>query len=313
MNYRDFNDINNIIIKKLYLIPRNFDLIVGIPRSGMLPANLLALYLNLPYVDIDTFIKGSLYDTGERINYKKKNIENILVVDDSIGSGKALRKCKEKLKKLEKEYKLKYCVIYTSLKQKNSVDYFFEIVPMPRYFQWNIFNHPDLEKTCFDIDGVLCPDPTSSQNDDGEEYIEFIENPPPLYLPGQTIGCIVTSRLEKYRVPTQKWLAKHQIKYKELKMLNLPTKEARQKANNHAEFKSSIYKSSKYNLFIESNIKQARKINMLCKKPVFCTENFKMIYESQSLIFNIKRGKYLPFLRRLALKLKGRFKLLYQN
>ena len=117
---------------------------------------------------------------------------------------------------------------------------------MPRYFQWNIFNHPDLEKTCFDIDGVLCPDPTSSQNDDGEEYIEFIENTPPLYLPGQTIGCIVTSRLEKYRVPTQKWLAKHQIKYKELKMLNLPTKEARQKANNHITRVPLIYLKKRF-------------------------------------------------------------------
>jgi hypothetical protein len=36
------------------------------------------------------------------------------------------------------------------------VDYYFENVPLPRYFQWNILNHTTLEKACFDIDGVLC-------------------------------------------------------------------------------------------------------------------------------------------------------------
>ena len=212
---------------------------------------------------------------------------------------------------METKYTIEFCVVYASPQKKEEVDYYFEIIPFPRYFQWNIFNHIDLEKSCFDIDGVLCPDPTPEQNDDGKEYLNFISNTPPLYVPGRTIGCIVTSRLEKYRKETVQWLAKNNIKYQELKMLDLPNKEARQKANNHAQFKASIYESKQYNLFIESNLNQAITINQLSKKPVFCTENFKMIYKSQSLIFNIKRGKHLPFLRKIALKLRSSFKLSY--
>ena len=45
MNYRSISDLNNIILQRLSILPRDFDLIVGVPRSGMLPANLLALYL----------------------------------------------------------------------------------------------------------------------------------------------------------------------------------------------------------------------------------------------------------------------------
>ena len=56
MNYRNIRDLNNIILKKLSIIPRDFDLIVGVPRSGMLPANLLSLYLNRPYTDIHSFM-----------------------------------------------------------------------------------------------------------------------------------------------------------------------------------------------------------------------------------------------------------------
>ena len=47
MNYRNIDDLNHCILQHLSILPRDFDLIVGIPRSGMFPANLLALYLNL--------------------------------------------------------------------------------------------------------------------------------------------------------------------------------------------------------------------------------------------------------------------------
>jgi len=66
MNYRSINDLNNTILKQLHLIPRDIDLVVGVPRSGMLPANLLALYLNLPYTDIHSFMKGFIYKSGAR-------------------------------------------------------------------------------------------------------------------------------------------------------------------------------------------------------------------------------------------------------
>ena len=58
----------------------------------------------------------------------------------------------------------------------HSVDYFFEIVDYPRFFQWNIMNHSILQKTCMDIDGVLCADPTPEENDDGEKYRHFLLN-----------------------------------------------------------------------------------------------------------------------------------------
>ena len=66
MNYRSIKDLNNTILKNLHTIPRDFDLVVGVPRSGMLPANLIALYLNLPYTDIHSFINGYVYKSGAR-------------------------------------------------------------------------------------------------------------------------------------------------------------------------------------------------------------------------------------------------------
>lgn len=312
MNYRSINDLNTKILEKLFVIPRDIDLIVGVPRSGMLPANLIALYLNLPYTDLQSFIKGYIYKSGARKQFFNKNeFKNILVVDDSIASGAALKKCKNDLKHLKANYNFKYLVIYSTTENQKYVDYSLENVPTPRYFQWNIFNHSGLENACFDIDGVLCVDPTEIENDDGNNYKTFLKNALPLYLPGSKIGTLVTSRLEKYRKDTENWLAVHNIQYSKLIMLDLPDMRTRQLKNNHAQHKSNEYQKNRYNLFVESNLNQAIEINRITNKPVFCTENFKMIYESQSFIYNLKYGKNLPAIRRNTLKLRNHFKKIF--
>jgi uncharacterized HAD superfamily protein/hypoxanthine phosphoribosyltransferase len=309
MYYRNVKDLNNIILKRLSIIPRDFDLIVGVPRSGMLPANLLALYLNKPYTDIHSFLNGHIYKAGARSQFFDiSEFKNVLVVDDSIASGSAMIEVKESLKHLDDKFNIKYCAIYVIPGKEKMVDYFFEIVPLPRYFQWNILNHTTLEKACFDIDGVLCADPLPEQNDDGEKYTDFILNAPPLFIPGSKIGTIVTSRLEKYRKETETWLAANNIKYNELVMLDLPNMEARQRANNHGDHKAKAYLAKPYVLFIESEYNQALEINRLTKKPVLCTENFEMIFESESFMYNLKSGKHLPFLRKYALKLRDKLR-----
>lgn len=303
MYYRNVKDLNNIILQRLSIIPRDFDLIVGVPRSGMLPANLLALYLNRPYTDIHSFLNGHIYKAGARSQFFDiSEFKKILVVDDSIASGAAMVEVKESLKHLENQFEFKFCAVYVIPGKEKMVDYFFEVVPLPRYFQWNILNHTTLEKACFDIDGVLCADPLPEQNDDGEKYIDFILNAPPLFIPGSKIGTIVTSRLEKYRKETETWLAANNIKYNELVMLDLPNMEARQRANSHGDHKAKAYLAKPYVLFVESEYHQAVEINRLSKKPVLCTANFEMIFESESFMYNLKSGKHLPFLRKYALK-----------
>ncbi|MEI6682012.1 MAG: phosphoribosyltransferase family protein [Bacteroidota bacterium] len=309
MYYRNVADLNKIILKRLNIIPRDFDLIVGIPRSGMLPANLLALYLNRPYTDINSFLNGHIYKAGARGQFFDiRDFKKILVVDDSIASGSAMDKCRESLKELKNSFSISYCAIYVIPGKEKMVDYYFEIVPLPRYFQWNILNHTSLEKACFDIDGVLCVDPTEEQNDDGEKYRDFILNAPPLFIPGSRIGTIVTSRLEKYRKETETWLQANNVKYNNLVLLDLPDKEARMRANSHAVHKAKTYLNSQYILFIESSLSQAIEINRITKKPVLCTENFEMIFDAESVMYNIKSGKYFPFLRKLAIKVRNRLR-----
>lgn len=57
MNYRSIVNLNSDIKKWIPELPNGLDLIVGIPRSGLLVANLLALHLNLHITNVEGLIE----------------------------------------------------------------------------------------------------------------------------------------------------------------------------------------------------------------------------------------------------------------
>ena len=279
INYRSISDMDRIIRKNISAIPLDVELIVGIPRSGMLAASIIALLLNKPLVDINSLLSednNGMNDMSERIKTYLYNIQaykKILVIDDSCNSGSSLDKARECLEKFGSDVEILFGCVYATNESQNYVDFYFEIVDLPRVFEWNILNHSILNDACLDLDGVLCVDPTDEENDDGEKYINFILNATPLFIPRTTIGYIVTSRLEKYRKETEAWLGKNGIKYKKLYMLDLKSKEERIKQNAHSKFKAEIYQELKAKLFVESNANQAKEIYEMTNRDVYCIEN----------------------------------------
>lgn len=277
MNYRSVSDLNNAILRNLAKFPHDVDLIVGIPRSGMLPANLLALYLNKPYADIDSFIEGRIYACGERGTLiVKEQTKKVIIIDDSIFCGGALKKAKEKLCQLKKDYSFIFCAVYAVESSTALVDVYCEIVNPPRIFQWNFFHHSGIiPNSCFDIDGVLCEDPPI--DDDGPLYSQYIKHAIPKYLPSVEIDTLVTCRLEKYRKITEEWLKNNNVRYKKLIMLDMQSREERLAWGRHGQFKGAVYKDLPCILFVESSLKQAKEIVRMTNKPVFCTETFSMV------------------------------------
>jgi len=281
MNYRSVADLNSDIKKWITKLPNDIDIIVGIPRSGLLVANLLALYFNLPVTDVEGLCKNRILQTGPRYkNGKKTNLSKsskILVVDDSVCSGKQMQIIKNKLENAKMEYQTYYAAVYISPQGYKYVDFWYEIVDLPRVFEWNVMHHSILTNSCVDIDGVLCRDPSNEENDDGKNYIQFLENVKPLIIPTKTIGWLVTCRLEKYRKLTEEWLKKYNIRYKNLVMMNLPNKEARIASGSHANYKARVYKKYNASLFIESSLNQAREIVKLTVRPTLCIETGQML------------------------------------
>ncbi len=304
MNYRSIADLSRTIRGNLHKLPRDIDLIVGVPRSGMLAANMIALLLNLKSTDIPGYLANLPVKHGNtrKSNFfgllKPSDANHVLVVDDSICSGGSLDATKALVSGFFKEQKITYCAVYSTSNCSQKVDIFLEVVEQPRLFEWNVMHRPFLVQCCLDIDGVLCLDPTNVENDDGTAYTNFLINVPPLVVPSYPVGHLVTSRLEKYRVETEQWLTSHGVIYEQLHMLDLPDAVTRRRLNCHASFKAEIFRSLKnMELFIESDPAQSADIANLAGKPVLCFGSQKMYYPGISYAF-VEKQAY-SFARRI--------------
>lgn len=251
----------------------------------MICASIISCYLNVPLIDVNGFINGLNPSGGDRLKFFNKiNSNKILVVDDSIWMGNAMKNVKQQLSKLN-NYEFIYLCVYLEGPAIDVIDIFLEDV---RHFsnnfsesilhEWNIFQHHDhlMSKWMFDIDGVFCLDPPNDHYE--EEYVNYIKSPIILFTPRAHIGAIVTYRISKYKDITQKFLSDNNINYNELIMFNSDSTLKRDVSGiSPGRFKGEIYKSNDYyNLFIESDDDQAREISNISKKQVFCVKTNKM-------------------------------------
>ncbi|KAK0361012.1 hypothetical protein LTR94_025040, partial [Friedmanniomyces endolithicus] len=175
MNYRSYADLAQVIVHNLYRLPSDIDVVVGIPRSGLLAANMISLSRNLPLADLQGFSQSRVLSSGRTkdqasIALGSTTYKHALVIDDSINSGKSMQEARDILAASPVfADRVTFAAVYGRPDKENlGADIVFETIGLPRYFEWNIFHHKDLSRMCFDIDGVLCHDPERDQNDDGE-------------------------------------------------------------------------------------------------------------------------------------------------
>lgn len=284
MEYRTVAQLDDAVVSWIATLPRDIDIVAGVPRSGLLVASLLALHLNVPMTDVAGLIEGRVIQSGAR--YKGTDPKSfltrprrVLVIDDSVCSGLQMRMVKERIQGAHLPHKISYAAVYMApdARLEGHVDLYRELVPMPRVFEWNLMHGTVLANSCMDIDGVLCRDPTDFENDDGERYQRFLRETTALMLPTSQVGWLVTSRLEKYRAATEEWLARHKVPYRELRMMQYPDMAARRVARAYAKFKAEIYAETGAWLFVESDAALAVQIAQLSGRSVFCTETREML------------------------------------
>jgi len=285
MSYKSIENLNRTIVRNIYKIPDKIELIVYYSHGGLIVATILALHLHKPITNIMYLKEGKIMSSGNRMKKYDNNIKdykNLLIINDIMNNDSDIIKIKNKIKNICPKKNLIFATVYSNQDSIEKTDIYFESCTTPHFYEWSIFDHPEMENFCVDIDGVLCYDPLPLENDDGEKYLKFIENAPPLVRIRKKIGSLVTNRLEKYRTATEKWLKNNGIVYDELIMQKMPNKQARKEANNYGKFKGNIYKNkNKSTMFIESSLNQAREIADISGKMVYCVDKRTMIYPNQ--------------------------------
>lgn len=286
MKYIDLSYLSATIRRNLHKIPHDIDLIIGVPRSGMLCGLIVAEYLNAPIIDIDSFCAGIQPSGGLRLGLfnqsrPQKERRKVLVLDDTVFTGGSIKAIKEKLIPFSDKEDFIYASIFLEGDGENEINIYLEDLRCFRrnanellLYEWNIFHqHPFVMESCmYDIDGVLCVDPPDDKNTIA--YESYIQNAVPLITPTGRIGTIVSYRLIKYWDVTDEWLKSHHITYNSLYLFDAQSREERNQSNiSPAQFKAEYYaRDRKARLFVESNDNQARQIYEITHKPVFCVE-----------------------------------------
>jgi len=280
VNFRSTTDLNRAVMALSTTLPRDIDLVVAVPRSGLLAGTLLSLHLNLSLTDLEGFLTGRIITSGARLGpVGDRKLRKVVVVDDSVNSGRTLAEIRARIDAADLPCEVLYLAIYVTEATKDLVDHYHEVLPTPRVFAWNVLHHDSLARCCVDIDGILCEDPTPEQNDDGPEYARFLTDTRPLYHVTRPMGWLVTSRLEKYRSRTEKWLDRHGLRYGELIMLDLPDKAARAAIPDvHERHKAHAYRATDALLFIESDEFQAAGIAEHSGRPALCLPEQRIYY-----------------------------------
>lgn len=273
MNFKTYSDLGNDIRKHIgALHALDVDLVVGIPRSGMIPAYMIALGLNLHCTDIDSFARDAQLKSGMTRKVSRDletawDARKILLVDDSIYSGKSMKLARDSIP-ASFAGEIVELAIYSSIRGRDDIDLYLEFVPHPRVFEWNLFHHPILARSAISIDrevAIIMNSEGREQKADAEKSTDFSP------LSATHVHSLVSIGVEAAkRAEIEAWLAGRGISYDSLVFLSGKRGSRPASPLEAASEKADYYKSSKLELFIESEESQALNIFKKTGKPVYC-------------------------------------------
>jgi hypothetical protein len=213
-------------------LPSGISGVIGVPRSGMIPASILSTLLHIPLYTLKDYqpVKVS---SGRRMQTHSSEDGKLLLVDDSIGSGFQIRQLRKNVSGFDDMIKL---VVYVPKEKDHLVDLFARHQPLPHCFEWNIVNSPLVTQAGLDMDGFICEDITHE----------------PKHIPRAGLApAIITARPENEREKTETWLRDQGAKYSELVMW--PRHPDERTLQSVAEWKAKEVRDRKLVFYVESD------------------------------------------------------------
>jgi uncharacterized HAD superfamily protein/hypoxanthine phosphoribosyltransferase len=262
-------DTYNIISKI-----KNCKYIIGVVRSGLLPATIISTAIHKPLYSINQYTL-EIKNLGGGVRFDGVSSgDTIYLIDDSSWTGNSTIELKKKISSKIKE-EIKTVSIYSSHLTYKNIDIYSRLIHPWHLFEWNLYN--TAYNNAYDIDGLLCRDFTLKEDDDGELYIKTIKNMELTKIqPRKKPVIFITARLEKYRSITEEWLISNGFMIKELIMGPWKTKEERESIN-IGEWKAHQFNQCDADIYIESSDYLAKEISKYTHKMVICPES-KTVY-----------------------------------
>lgn len=267
------------------LLPPDCSGVVGVPRSGMIPASIIATHRHLPLYEF-TPQGPKLLSNGTR-GYSPGE-GTLAVVDDTVYGGYAMSRVAEVMRGLGLVFNT--AAVYVTPFRVGYVDYHADVLAAPHVLEWNALNNGPAVGLwdnsldpgnrvwagglACDFDGILCEDPPVPDADGGtalETYRKWILNAKPKLLARRRpLKLVVTGRIEQFRAETLAWLEKHGMQVERLVMHPARSASERDRAGDVARMKGLTFGESPCGMFLESDARQCEEIFHLSGKPVIC-------------------------------------------
>lgn len=247
------------------------DGVIGVARSGIIPASIIAAQLHRPLWSVSRDRGVRPLGHGNRMIGFRSGPQRLVLVDDTAFSGAAMRAALKACRDYFPAASIATAVVYSRPNCRASIDHAHAIYPGPHWLEWNLFNGPNARIAVFDLDGVICRDPNAAEDDDGPRYLDFIRGADPLNLPRrEPVQLIVTARAEQYRRETESWLTRHGVRWHGLVMRGFDRPTPANWVREIAEFKAREFLASGAKVFVESCPVLAREIARIALGRVLC-------------------------------------------
>lgn len=248
--------------------------VIGVARSGMVPASVIAMHHSADLMSLSETQGLTPLGGGVRWSGYPERDGITVVVEDSCWSGRSLSAALDTVRTTIPDA-VSACV-YVSPKSKFSPD-FSVATYRSHWFEWNLGNTIWSETVAFDIDGVLCPDFTREEDDDGPRYLQrMMTMPAGRIMPRTKPVHLVTARLERYREPTMQWLVSQGVRVAGLHMGPWETKAKRERADIWDWKGQVVGKIDGVHRYVESDDTGARQVARYSGKPCICPSSGKL-------------------------------------
>ncbi len=168
-------------------LPGDIDAVLGIARSGLLPATQIAVMLHRPIYTVGTFAVdpsaithcGGGWRMLGALPQTTAAPRKLLIVDDTAWRGIAMQRIKWLAARRWPQAKIVTAVIYAHSQTLHLLDFAACCYDGLHYLEWNLFNTGHVDPATggglvSDLDGIFCPDIAREDDDDGPRYLAAI-------------------------------------------------------------------------------------------------------------------------------------------
>jgi orotate phosphoribosyltransferase len=268
-----------------------YDVVVGIPRSGMLAGSLIALAAHLPLTDLRSAGAGLPPQGGLRSPRAESGAQRLLVVDDTVNSGANMQLVRQQLAASPHVdlAAVTTMAAFASPRGRRHVDLCLETVDWPRVFEWNVLHQPEvLAGACVDADGLLWPAPAAAGPCDssgpgqtgwpGQEGAGAVSTGAGGYRPSARVGVVVALEPPGGVAEVRARLAERGVDAAEVVVVAAPAADAVGACCGTVAAKSRLYRERQATLYYCSAYCRAVGIANGSGRPVYWTTGARMVY-----------------------------------